>query len=78
MYDSKLPNMENPNPKNLEVEDYTSGNDLGRTFVATVDTNRVKSEDQDKEGVLELQKHVILLNLDGVETSMNAHEAQVE
>ena len=70
--------MENPNLKNLEVEDYTSANDLGRTFVATVDTNRVKSEDQDKEGVLELQKHVILLNLDGVETSMNAHEAQVE
>ena len=56
---------------------YTSANDLGR-IVATVDTNRVKSEDQDKEGDLELQKHLILLNLDGVETSMNEHEAQVE
>ena len=78
VYDSKLSNMEKPNLKNLEVEDYTSANDLGRTFVATVDTNRVKSEDQDKEGDLELQKHLILLNLDGVETWMNAHDAHVE
>ena len=70
--------MEKQHLKNLEVEDCTSANDLGRTFVATVDANRVKSEDQDKEGVLEKQNHLILLNLDGVETSMNAHDAQVE
>ena len=70
--------MEKPHLKNLEVEDYTSAKDVRRTVVATVDTNRVKSEDQDKEGVLEEQKHLIFLNLDGVETSMNAHDAQVE
>ena len=72
------PKVENPNLKNLEVEDHTSANDLGRTFVVTVDANSVKSGDQDKEGVLEVQKHLLLLNLDGVETSMNAHDAQVQ
>ena len=36
------PEVENPNLKNLEVEDYTSANDLGRISVSTVDIDSVK------------------------------------
>ena len=79
-YDSKLsslekPNIELPNRKNLEVEDDVSANDPGRIFVSTIDTDDVKSKNQDKEDVPENQKQ---LTLDGVETSTNAQNAQVE
>ena len=64
-YDSKLSNLgksplEIPNLK-MGVELYISAEDLGRTFVATVNTNSVKSEDQDERYVLECQRQLILL-----------------
>ena len=82
-YESKLssleePNIEHPNLKNLEVEDDISANDAGRIFVSTIDTDNVKSKIQGKEDVPENHKQLTLLNLDGVETSMNAQDAQVE
>ena len=82
-HDSKLStldrrNIENPNLKNLEVEDCTSANDLGRIFVSTIDTDIVKSKSQDKEDVPDHQKQLTLLNLSGGETSTNAQDAQVE
>ena len=69
----------NPNLKKLGVEYYiTSAEDLGRTLVATVDTESVKSKDQDEKNVPEHQKQLIFLNLNGVEPSTNAQNAQVE
>ena len=47
-------------------------------IVSTLDTDDVKSKNQDKEGVLEYQKQLILLNLNGVVTSTNAQNAQVQ
>ena len=47
----------------LDVENHTSAKDLGRTFVLTIDTDNVKSEDQDEKGVPKYQKQLILLNL---------------
>ena len=70
--------LENSNLKKLRVGKYISAEDLGRTFVATVDTNRVKSKNQDEKGVSEYQKLLILLNFYGVETSTNAQNVQVE
>ena len=71
--DSKLSNLEepkaeNPNLKNLEVEDDTSANDLGRIFASTIDTDNVKSQSQVEEDVPDNQKQLTLLNLNGVET----------
>ena len=39
------PDIENPNLKNLEVEDCTRANDLGRIFVSTIDTDNVKFQE---------------------------------
>ena len=39
----------NPNLKRLGIEYYISAEDLGRTFVAAVDTNKVQSKDQDEK-----------------------------
>ena len=48
-------------------------------LVSTFDTDTVKStKNQDKEDVPEYQKPLILLNVNGVETSTNAQNAQVE
>ena len=72
-FDGKLsnlekPKIENPNLENLEVEDYTRANDLGRIFVSTIDTDNVKSKNQNKEGVPVYQKPLtLLLNLNGDE-----------
>ena len=57
----KQSKFENPNLDNLEVEDNTSANDLGRIFVSTIDTDNVKSKNQDKEDILENQKWPIFL-----------------
>ena len=67
--DSKLsnleePKVENPNLKNLEVEDDTSANDLGRIFASTTDTDNVKSQSQVEEDVPDYQKQLTLLNLE--------------
>ena len=47
-------------------------------LVSTIDIDHVKSKNQDKEGILDDQKPVVLSNLNGVETSTNAENAQVE
>ena len=47
-------------------------------LVSTIDTDHVKSKNQDKEGVPDDQKRLILLDLNGVKTSTNAQNAQVE
>ena len=39
------PDIENPNLKNLEVEDCTRANDLGRIIVSTIDTDNVKFQE---------------------------------
>ena len=41
----------NPNLKKLGVEENTCAKDLGRTLISTVDTDSVKSKNQDKKGV---------------------------
>ena len=64
--------VENPNLKNLGVEDYTSANDMGRIFVSTIDTDSEKSKNQEKEGVPDCQKHLTLVNLFGVEFDESA------
>ena len=55
------------NSKNLGVGDYNSANDMRRIFVSTIDTDHVKSKNQDKEGVPEFQKQLIVLNFNGVD-----------
>ena len=47
-------------------------------LVWTIDIDHVKSKNQDKESILDDQKPPILLNLNGVVTSTNAQNAQVE
>ena len=47
-------------------------------LVSTIDIDHVKSKNQDNEGIPDDQKLLILLNLNGVETSTNAQKAQVE
>ena len=47
-------------------------------LVSTVDTDHVKSKTQDKEGILDNQKPLILSNLNGVKTSTKVQNAQVE
>ena len=47
-------------------------------LVSTIDTDHVKSQNQDKEGILDYQKPLILLSLNGVKTSTNAQNAQGE
>ena len=46
-------------------------------LVSKIDTNRVKSKDEDKERIPDDQKPLILLNLNGVKPSTNAQNAQV-
>ena len=41
-------------------------------LVSTIDIDHVKSKNQDKEGISDDQKPLILLNLNGVETSTHA------
>ena len=64
--------------RNLEVVSYTSANDLGRIFASTIDTDSVKSKNQDKEDGLDDQMQLIWLDLNGVETSTNAQSAAQE
>ena len=47
-------------------------------LVSTIYVDHVKSKNQDKEGIPDDQKPLILLNLNGVETSTNAQNAQVK
>ena len=47
-------------------------------LVSTIGTYHAKSKNQDKEAILDDQKPLILLNLDGVNTSTNAQNAEVE
>ena len=47
-------------------------------LVSTIDTDHVKSKNQDKEGTPDYQNPLILLNFNGAKTSMNAQNAQVE
>ena len=75
--DSGKSTLENPKLKNFGVENYTSAKDLVRTFVLAIDTDSMNSKDQDEKGVPECQKQLILLNLNEVETSTNAQDAQV-
>ena len=44
-------------------------------LVSTIDTDHVKSKNQDKEGILDDQKQLIFFNLNGVDTSTNAQNA---
>ena len=56
----------------LEVVDHTRANNLGRIFVSMVDTDNVKSKNQDRESIPHEQKQLTLSNLNGVETSTTA------
>ena len=47
-------------------------------LVPKIVTDHVKSKNQDKECILDYQKPLILLILNGVKTSTNAQSAQVE
>ena len=48
-------------------------------LVSTIDAVHVKSKNQDKEDTLDYQKPLtLLMNLNGVKTSTNAQNAQVE
>ena len=47
-------------------------------LVSTIDTDHVKSKNQDKEDISDFQKQLVLLNLKGAKTSTNAQNAQVE
>ena len=47
-------------------------------LVLTIDTDHVKSKNQDKEDIPDYQKPLVLLNLNRVTTSTNAQNAQVE
>ena len=47
-------------------------------FVSTIETDHVKSKNQDKEGILDDLHPLILLNRSGVKPSTNAQNAQVE
>ena len=51
-------------------------NDLGKIIASTIDNDNVKSQSQVEEDVLDYQKQLTLLNLNGVETSTNAQDAQ--
>ena len=62
-------------PEEFGVENDISAKDLGGTSVSTIDTDSVKSEDQDEKGVPEYQKQLVLLKLNGVDTSTNAQNA---
>ena len=86
MYDIKLLNMENLYPRqsvdpdaSMERDTWMNQN-LATTaqIVWTIDIDHVKFKNQDKEVILDDQKPLILLNLNGVETSTNAQNAQVE
>ena len=43
-------------------------------LVPTIDTDNVKSKNQDKEDIPEYQKLLVMLNLNGVKTSTNAQQ----
>ena len=60
------------------VEDHTCAKGLGRPCVSTIDTDGVKSKNQDKQGIPPKQKQQTLFNLNRVETSTNVQHAQVE
>ena len=47
-------------------------NETVAQLVSTIDTEHVKSKDQDRDGIPDYQKPLILLNLSGIETSTNA------
>ena len=47
-------------------------------LVSTIDTDHVISKNQDREGILDDQKPLIMLILNEVKTSTNAQNAQVE
>ena len=47
-------------------------------LVSTIDTDHVNSMNEDKEGILDYQKPLIFLNLNGVKTSTNAQNAPAE
>ena len=87
MYDRKLLNLENlyphqsvdPDASMMERDTWMNQNKATTAqFVWTIDIDHVKSKNQDKEVIPDDQKPLILSNLNGVETSTNAQNAQVE
>ena len=57
---------------------YQKNKEVAAKLVSTIDTDNVKSQNQDKEDNPEYQKLPILLILNGVKTSTNAQNAHVE
>ena len=52
--------------------------EVAAQLVSTIDTDNVKFQKEDKEDIPQYQKPLISLNLNGVKTSTNAQNAQVE
>ena len=65
-YDSKLLNLENFYP--LQPVDLDASMERD-TWMDPIDIDHVKSKNQDKEVILDEQKPLNLLNLNGAETS---------
>ena len=57
---------------------WTRTQQLGRSLSRQIDNDHVNSKNQDKEVILDHQKPPVLLSLNGVESSTNAQNAQVE
>ena len=80
MHDSKLLNLENIYQRQSVDPDASMERDTWMhqnksttaQLVWTIDIDHMKSKNQDKDGIPDDQKPLILLNLNGVETSTNA------
>ena len=78
MYDSKLLNLENLYPRqSVDPEDEPEQSNCGAACLDNRYRSR-ESKNQEKEVIPDDQKPPILLNLNGVETSTNAQNAQAE
>ena len=89
IYGRKLSNLEEPkveysihvNHPDASMERATwmdQNKEVAAQLVSTIDTDNVKSKNQDKGDVPVCRKPLIVSNLNGVETSTNAQNAQVE